>query len=50
MRFELLRASLLGIPLPLRIEACANGYDSYWEFEVTIARIGSYRGVMAPVS
>jgi hypothetical protein len=47
MRFESRAARLWGIPLPMRMEAWERGGDSSWEFEVTVAHIGSYRGVVA---
>ena len=50
LRFQLVRARLLGMPIPLRIEATAMGGESSWEFEVKIAHVGSYRGVMEPVA
>jgi len=46
IKLELVRARLLGIPLPLHIEAAERGRESSWEFEVTVGRIGSYRGSM----
>ena len=49
VRFECIRARLFGIPFPLRVNAAERGGDSSWEFEVVVARIGSYRGVMSPV-
>ena len=48
MGFESRAASIWGIPLPLRMHAFARGAGSGWELEVTIAHIGSYRGVVAP--
>jgi hypothetical protein len=49
MRFESQRARLWVLPLPLRVNAAARGDDRSWEFEVIIARVGSYSGVMAPL-
>jgi hypothetical protein len=48
MRFQLLRARFWIFPLPLRIEAREWGDDSRWEFQVTVACVGSYRGTMVP--
>jgi hypothetical protein len=48
MRFESQSARLWMIPLPLRVEARARGGESAWEFEVTVAHVGSYRGCMIP--
>lgn len=48
MRFESKTARFWGIPLPLRMNAWARGHGSSWEVEVTIAHIGSYRGIVAP--
>jgi hypothetical protein len=48
LRFECQRARLWGIPLPLRVEARARGDDAGWEFEVTVASVGSYRGAVIP--
>ena len=48
MRFQSQRARLWMIPLPLRIDAHAWGDDSRWEFQVTVAMVGSYRGEMVP--
>jgi hypothetical protein len=50
MRFESKSASLWGISVPLRIDAWARGAGGAWEIEVTVAHVGSYRGVMAPAS
>jgi hypothetical protein len=47
MQFELRRARLWGIPIPLRIEAVARGGETSWEVEVRVAHVGSYRGVLA---
>ncbi len=49
MRFESQRASLWVLPLPLRVSATERGGDRSWEFEVNIARVGSYSGAMAPL-
>ena len=49
MRFESQSARLWMIPLPLRVRATARGIESGWEFEVTVARVGSYRGSMIPL-
>jgi len=46
MRFQSLRARLLGIPVPFRVEASAEGDEHSWKFEVIIPHVGSYRGVM----
>jgi hypothetical protein len=48
LRFESERVLLWMIPVPLRVAARARGGDSGWEFEVTIAHVGSYRGSMLP--
>jgi len=48
MRFEIVRARLWMVPIPLRIEAQIWGNDSSWEFQVTVAGVGSYRGTMVP--
>ena len=46
MRFQSQRARLLGIPVPVRVEAHVKGNDSGWEFEVTVSRVGSYKGTV----
>jgi hypothetical protein len=46
MEFESIGARLLGIPLLLRVSATVRGAGAGWEFEVHIADVGSYRGVM----
>jgi hypothetical protein len=46
IRYTLQRASFLGLPLPLQIQAAERALVSSWEFEVTVAHIGSYRGRM----
>ena len=48
MRFQSQCARLWFIRIPLRIEAREWGGDSSWEFEVTVAGVGSYRGRMVP--
>ena len=48
MRFECLRTRWWIIPIPLRIEATVRGLESSWEFEVSIAGIGSYSGAVVP--
>jgi hypothetical protein len=48
LRFESERMLLWMIPIPLRVEARARGGESEWEFEVTVAHVGSYRGSMVP--
>jgi hypothetical protein len=48
MRFRLQRARFWIFPLPLRIEAHEWGSDSSWEFQVTVAGVGSYCGTMVP--
>ena len=48
MRFQSQRARLWIFPIPLRIQAQAWGTDTLWEFQVTVACVGSYRGVAAP--
>jgi hypothetical protein len=50
MRFQSQRASIWGIPVPLRVEAVSRGGETSWEIEVEIAHIGNYRGVMEPES
>ena len=50
LRFSSLRARLWMIPLPLRVEAREEGGDSSWNFEVTVRGVGSYRGVVAPIT
>ena len=49
IRFESERTRLWMIPLPVRVTAMAAGGDSSWEFEVTVSRIGSYRGAVVRV-
>jgi hypothetical protein len=49
MRFESQRACLWIIPLPLRVAATVRGNESSWEVEVTVGRIGSYQGALAPM-
>jgi len=49
MQFRSHRARLLGIPVPVRVEARVAGNDRGWEFEVTVANVGSYKGTMNPV-
>ncbi len=49
MRFESQSARLWMIPLPLHVKARARGSESAWEFEVTVAGVGSYRGSMIPL-
>jgi hypothetical protein len=49
MQFHSQRARLLGIPVPVRVEARVAGNDCGWEFEVTVANVGSYKGTMNPV-
>jgi hypothetical protein len=46
MHFESQRTKLWGLPLPLRIEASVRAMEISWEVEVTIAHVGSYRGIM----
>jgi hypothetical protein len=46
MRFKQRYARIWMVPLPLRIEGQVWGHDSSWEFEVTVAGVGSYRGTM----
>jgi hypothetical protein len=48
MRFESQRVLLWMIPMPVRVRARAGGGESAWDFEVEIARVGSYRGCMTP--
>ncbi len=49
MQFQLVAARFLGIPMPLRVTASVRGAgDTSWEFEVNIAWVGSYRGIMEP--
>ena len=48
LRFKSERVFLWMIPIPLRVEARARGAESAWEFEVTVAHVGSYRGSMLP--
>jgi hypothetical protein len=50
MRFQSQRARLWMFPLPLRIEAQAWGTDRAWEFQVTVAWVGSYRGAVVPAA
>ncbi len=50
MRFRSQRARLLGIPVPVRVEARVKGNDHGWEFEVTVDRVGSYKGTMSQVT
>jgi hypothetical protein len=46
MSFESQRVRVWRIPVPLRIVAAVYGGETCWEVEVTIAHVGSYRGVM----
>ncbi len=46
LTFESRRAKIWGIPVPLRVEALAQGGETSWEVEVNITHVGSYRGVM----
>ena len=48
LQFQSVRTRLLGIPLPVRVTGSVRGTGSSWEFEVRIASVGSYRGVMEP--
>jgi hypothetical protein len=48
MRFQSQSARLWIVPILLRIEARVWGNDSSWEFQVTVAGVGSYRGTMVP--
>jgi hypothetical protein len=48
LRFQSLRARFWFVPIPLRIEAHEWGDDSSWEFQVTVAGVGSYSGRMVP--
>jgi hypothetical protein len=50
MRFQSQRARLWMFPVPLRIQAQTWGTDSSWEFQVTVACVGSYRGVVVPAA
>jgi len=49
MRFESLRARVWRIPVPLSIQAEARGDDTSWQIQVTVAHVGTYRGMMVPV-
>jgi Domain of unknown function (DUF4166) len=49
LRFESERVLLWRIPVPLRVQGRARGSESAWEFEVTVAHVGSYRGTMIPL-
>jgi len=49
MRFESQRACFWTIPLPLRVKATVRGDESSWEVDVTVDRIGSYRGALVSV-
>jgi hypothetical protein len=49
VRFECQCARLWALPLPLRVSATERGTDCSWEFEVTVARVGSYSGSMSPL-
>lgn len=44
MRFESRRVRVWGMPIPLRITACARGDGSAWWIEVEVAHVGSYSG------
>lgn len=46
IRYTLQRARFLGLRLPLEIQAAERAPGPAWEFEVTVAHIGSYRGRM----
>ena len=48
MRFQSQRARLWMFPVPLRIQARIWGTDSSWEFQVNVACVGSYRGMVVP--
>ncbi|HEY6390366.1 MAG TPA: DUF4166 domain-containing protein [Bryobacteraceae bacterium] len=48
MRFKSQRARLWIIPLPFRVAATVRGNESSWEVDVTVGRIGSYQGALAP--
>ena len=48
LRFESERVLLWMIPAPLRVAARVRGGESGWEFEVTVAHVGFYRGSMIP--
>ena len=50
MRFEAQQTRLWIIPLPLRVRATARGTGDSWQFEVVVSHVGSYAGVMAPLS
>jgi hypothetical protein len=47
LRLESLSATFWKLPVPLRVKAVERGHgDDRWEFEVEVAPVGSYRGVM----
>jgi hypothetical protein len=46
MRFQSARARVLGIRVPMHVEASAVGDEHSWNFEVTISHVGSYSGTM----
>lgn len=46
IRYTLQRASFLGLPLPLHMQAAERASGAAFEFEVTVTRIGSYHGRM----
>src|SRR5262249_32257526 len=48
MRFESVRVRFWFLPIPLRVEAYEWAAGSAWEFQVTIAGVGSYSGRMVP--
>ncbi len=48
IRFASQGARFWFVPIPLRIEAREWGGDSSWQFEVTVAGVGSYSGRMVP--
>jgi hypothetical protein len=50
MRFCSQRARLLGIPVPVHVEAHVKGNNRGWDFEVTVERVGSYKGSINQVT
>jgi hypothetical protein len=47
LRLQSLSASFRKLPVPLRVKAVERGLSGErWEFEVEVAPVGSYRGVM----
>jgi hypothetical protein len=41
--------SFWGLPLPLRVRAAERPHGHGWDFEVSVAGVGSYHGTMEPL-